>query len=199
MSGGSLLKKELPYDYEVEYLENNNTGERISTGIVGGPGLKIETYFTSLELATEKWAIASWDTGAGRLYAIYQNPAGKWGAGYGGYATNIANMNINTVYHTVIEYTNKEQIVTVNGNEIIRYNKSSNFKNTKPLQLFTLGIQSQSFRCRIGHTRIWMYDVLVRDFIPVVRDSVGCMYDKVSKQLFYNQGTGNFIVGPRVS
>lgn len=38
------------------------------------------------------------------------------------------------------------------------------------------------------------------DLIPVVdKQGVGCMYDKVSKQLFYNQGTGSFIVGPRVS
>jgi hypothetical protein len=36
-------------------------------------------------------------------------------------------------------------------------------------------------------------------FIPVVKDNVGCMYDKVSKQLFYNAGTGDFIVGPRIT
>ena len=41
---------------------------------------------------------------------------------------------------------------------------------------------------------------IVRDFIPVVdKQGVPAMYDKVSGQLFYNQGTGQFIAGPRVS
>jgi hypothetical protein len=34
------------------------------------------------------------------------------------------------------------------------------------------------------------------DLIPVRIGNVGYMYDKVSGQLFENQGTGNFILGP---
>lgn len=34
------------------------------------------------------------------------------------------------------------------------------------------------------------------DLIPVRKDGIGYMYDKVSGQLFANQGTGNFILGP---
>lgn len=37
---------------------------------------------------------------------------------------------------------------------------------------------------------------LVADFIPVRVGQIGYMYDKVSRQLFANQGTGNFILGP---
>lgn len=42
--------------------------------------------------------------------------------------------------------------------------------------------------------------VLRYDFIPVL-DYIGipCMYDKVSGQFFYNQGTGDFIAGPVIS
>lgn len=36
---------------------------------------------------------------------------------------------------------------------------------------------------------------LVRDFIPVQKEGVGYMYDKISGQLFGNQGTGEFIIG----
>ena len=40
-------------------------------------------------------------------------------------------------------------------------------------------------------------NILVRDFIPVLdKDGVPCMYDKVTVQFFYNQGTGQFIAGP---
>ena len=36
-------------------------------------------------------------------------------------------------------------------------------------------------------------------FIPVVdKNGVACLYDKVSGELFYNKGTGNFTTGPRI-
>ena len=34
------------------------------------------------------------------------------------------------------------------------------------------------------------------DLIPVRKRSIGYMYDRVSGQLFGNQGTGDFIIGP---
>lgn len=49
---------------------------------------------------------------------------------------------------------------------------------------------------RIYSAQIMQGGVLVRDFIPVLDEAgVACMYDKVSKEYFYNQGTGSFIAG----
>ena len=39
-------------------------------------------------------------------------------------------------------------------------------------------------------------DELVVDLIPVRKGTVGYIYDRVSGQLFGNQGTGDFIIGP---
>ena len=49
---------------------------------------------------------------------------------------------------------------------------------------------------RIFYFALTEVDKLVRDFIPVL-DTIGrpCMFDTVSKQPFYNQGTGEFIAG----
>ena len=42
--------------------------------------------------------------------------------------------------------------------------------------------------------KMWQGAEIVRDFIPVLdMNDVPCMYDKVSGDLFYNQGTGQFI------
>lgn len=49
---------------------------------------------------------------------------------------------------------------------------------------------------RMKWIKLYYDDTLVRDFIPVRVGQVGYMYDKVSGQLFGNQGTGNFILGP---
>ena len=40
--------------------------------------------------------------------------------------------------------------------------------------------------------------VALGDFIPVRKDGIGFMYDRVSGQLFRNEGTGVFVIGPDV-
>lgn len=52
---------------------------------------------------------------------------------------------------------------------------------------------------RIYYAKYWESSVLMRDFIPVRIGTTGYMYDKVSKQLFGNAGTGEFILGPDVN
>ena len=53
----------------------------------------------------------------------------------------------------------------------------------------------------MGGARVWGYKhkrngEFLLDMIPVLdRNNIACMYDKVSGEFFYNQGTGNFIVG----
>lgn len=53
---------------------------------------------------------------------------------------------------------------------------------------------------RIYSCKLWQDNILVRDYIPVrftneLGQSEGAMYDRVSKQLFRNQGTGAFLYG----
>lgn len=51
--------------------------------------------------------------------------------------------------------------------------------------------------CKIFACKLWDNDVLVRNFIPAIRqaDEVLGMYDLVSKQFFTNNGTGSFKTG----
>ncbi len=51
---------------------------------------------------------------------------------------------------------------------------------------------------RLYYCKVWDGDTLVRDFIPVLdMDDVPCMFDKVSGEFFYNQGTGAFQYGTK--
>ena len=49
----------------------------------------------------------------------------------------------------------------------------------------------------------WIYEsngIKIRDFIPVLdKNGTPCMYDRVEKKFYYNQGTGQFIAGPVIS
>lgn len=69
--------------------------------------------------------------------------------------------------------------------------------------LFGAGNPDSSWGCipsswRIYYAKFWDKQTgnLVRDFIPVLdTNNVACMYDKVTEQFFYNQGTGTFTYG----
>ena len=54
-------------------------------------------------------------------------------------------------------------------------------------------------KIKIKYFQIYDNDTLVRDFVPVLdKDDIPCMYDKVERKFYYNQGTGDFIAGPIV-
>lgn len=205
----------LPYDAEVEWLENNGLTQYIDTGILGGQGLRVQTNIKPLQLANDKWAIGSLDTDA-RIYVVYQyKPAtrgGYWSGGYGTYfegTTDTAFQN-NTQYLLDVEFTDTEQILTVDGVEKQRWTKSG-FSGTVTRSLWLFGRHganenTNAFLCRMGVTKIWMNGILVRDFNPVrftneLGNSEGAMYDRVSGELepFRNKGTGAFLWGPDAS
>ena len=93
-----------------------------------------------------------------------------------------------------------------NGEEII--NRPSSMPNNPyniPSYLFANAIRQQDTSVKPGYFfigRIMSAKIkdasgnLLRDFIPVRKKDVGCMYDRVSGQLFSNAGTGAFILGP---
>ena len=79
---------------------------------------------------------------------------------------------------------------------------------TRNVSSITFGGTTQKLRLFFGYNantqaKIASYKHIkngqtVIDFIPVRVGNVGYMYDKVSRQLFGNNGTGNFILGPDI-
>ena len=54
----------------------------------------------------------------------------------------------------------------------------------------------KKFIGRIKYGKIYAENNLVCDLIPCLdTNGTPCMYDTVSKQTFYNQGTGEFLYG----
>ena len=59
-------------------------------------------------------------------------------------------------------------------------------------------INNVSLKGKIYRLTISDSTSIIRDFIPVRIDQIGYLYDKVTDQLFGNQGTGSFILGPDI-
>jgi hypothetical protein len=82
---------------------------------------------------------------------------------------------------------------------------TATFLMAHSLALYALnkgGVFERFSEARVYGFKAWDGDrILVRNFIPIRftnenNQTEGAMYDKVTKQLFRNAGTGSFIIGP---
>lgn len=207
-SGGKFLKlfgdrkmmRTLPYDAEVEYLES--TGEQwIDTGVTMTYDL-----FDSAETA-----ITVLPTGQTRSTYNFFGDGTAWYSGYtfgyyGEYTLQASN-GFRATQGPVKFSGTLPKTLTVNKNgfaidsEVADTNKSSSKTTSGTLLLFGcrrngVFFTATPFSGRIYLAKMVSNRVSIFDFIPVRVGDVGYMYDRVSGQLFGNQGTGEFIVGP---
>lgn len=178
-----LMADSLPYDAEIEYLRATGT-QYIDTGIYGNADTKMEASFNcsqSSNLMGSRTDSVTCITFYVATLAAYQRFGNK-------YATR--NISLNADHILSINKTS----CSLDGSTV-GVNYSGTF--TTPTTIFVMGIggQSSGFIGEIYSAKIWNNDELVRDFIPVRVGTTGYMYDKVSKQLFGNAGTGSFILG----
>ena len=83
------------------------------------------------------------------------------------------------------------------GSDYYELVNSISFTPTLSLYMFAANVNSNpTYLCsiKIYSLQIFNKTTVVRDFAPVLdNNGVAGMYDKVSEQIFYNEGTGKFI------
>ena len=197
--------KPLPYDAEVEWIKTEpNGGQRILTGV-----------YLDVSDGFEVRAKVSYDSdysddnvflGTDGNYPLYLNtgrsnyPCAKVGSLWRFGQTISAGFH---TYKTIIKGAS-ECYMQMDGADLQPSTIGSNSLGNKgELGLFFNrgGIDYHSKGCSCGFLFMKVGEMIARDFIAVrftnesgVRE--GAMYDRVSCQLFRNQGTGEFIIGP---
>lgn len=188
----------LPYDAEVEYLESSGT-QYIDTGIyIHCANVELNMRYSSF---TNKYFCCGCRKSHYNSAFVFSN-GGTSTARYSQYFINYGNSyktptcpNDSSV-HTVI-FTN---VCKVDETTIGSFSIST---QTTPNTFWLFGTNNRDGvkygSMRIYECKIYNNNTLLIDLIPVRVDTIGYMYDKVTKQLFGNKGTGNFILGPDVS
>lgn len=194
-----------PYDAEVEYLQNNTGLEYVNTGII--PDDTTEVYATTKVLNQNTPAYSGGDNakiGCGEPFS-YQEPTFCFTYHVGqsqfyihfvsGYQTQ--SIALGTTVHT-IRFSKSE--FSVDGVKK-KGPFSGSLQAVSPICIWafpgaSLGSIHGSRKTNFYSVQIYKESVLVRDYIPVRVGTVGYLYDKVSKQLFGNAGTGAFVLGP---
>lgn len=192
------LKKKRKYYCELEYLKSTGT-QYIDTGFKPNPSTtKIDTIFQVTGGSTQMFGC--------RTVSASNNPNNCnvcFGTNYirGDWIctnSNVASISMNTDVHITAE----NKTITIDNVST----SGSTSKNTEYLDysfyLFacntagTIGFQNTAI---VKYFKIWDNGVLIRDMIPVLDwNMTPCMYDRVTEQLFYNQGTGNFTAGREI-
>lgn len=191
--------KRLPYDAEVEYLESTGT-QWIDTGIAANSDLKVECSFKMLETPNNfKWLFAARSVdSAGAGFGCGCNGSGYITSDYNGRVSALSVFQANTVYNIVKD----KNVCTVN--DVTLTNTATTFTQANRLPIWGLIMANGSMNASVipksqcFYFRIYSNGVLVRDYIPVRRGTVGYLYDRVSGKLFGNAGTGDFVLGPDV-
>ena len=185
----------------VKYLESDGS-QYIDTGIIGKSGIKS---FIDFEFVSGSFAdfivfgsasgngVSSWSN---RFYPASARD-GEWVLGYGDRFYAGVSPSMGQRYKVESELLVGKQSMTVDGTTIIS-NKLTTIVNSNQT-MFLFGVNYVGKLNKYGGSRIYscwieVGGVLVRDFIPILdMNNKPCMYDKVTKQFFYNKGTGAFL------
>lgn len=176
----------LPYTKQVAYLESAGN-QWIDTGVVPTSSTKL--------IITGRYTKELTDADSGIMADGQRFHIGIWQQdfhlGCGG--AYISPVKKDLLLHTF----------ELSGNGIAKiddttYTINSTVTNiTVPIYLFARNNGSSATVNQNGFQmylcKIYEGDTLVHDFIPVRVGNEGCLYDKVSGELFRNKGTGNFI------
>ena len=183
--GGS---KKLPYDAEIEYLESSGN-QYIDTGVVLDATMTVRVLYDYIQ------------TGFvfGARKSLYVGYSGVTNESEGYYCIRYGNKvlyQLKTIPPGINDVVISPTGVVLNGKTVSVATYGNMFFSGHCF-LFTINNGGSPFLGEFAFNRIRRFSIEnIIDLIPVRVGNIGYMYDKVSKQLFGNAGTGEFILGP---
>lgn len=179
------------YKAELAYIESTGT-QWLDTGVTINTATdEVEFTFQNTGDTVYKWFFGEHDNNA--RFGL--------GSGDGVNKRNVA-YSRNTYKVTDAQMYNSQHTFVANVNGVfldsVKIADFASFSSTSTLYLFNLNLNGGAY---MGSARVWSYKhkrngTLIRDLIPALDwNDTPCMYDKVTNELFYNKGTGEFLYG----
>lgn len=190
------------FDKRVEYLQNTGTQWIDTLYKHNGNTRFVCKLNLSGDLSAWRYPFGSYGNskGTNKLFCLEINGSQKLSTYYG-----TANSGNNTAHNFNITPSGTHTFdLNKNVHKIDNTTYSFSYSNyTSLYNTLLFGVTNYSGGIQICPSTIKMYyfqiydnGILVRDLIPVRKGSVGYMYDKVSGELYGNDGSGEFICGP---
>lgn len=197
---GKFIARTLPSDYkECEYLESSGTQWIDTEYALKTDIAKLDIQFMNIANNSNK-NLCSSSANNTKSFGLYQ-AASSTITPYNGKAMDASTIPATGAIVNVTLETlgiNKTSTAVINGTSQSRNQTTSIISNVS-FGLFTKNDSTKSYitermvSARIYYCKLWDNNVLVRDFVPCLdNNGVPCMFDKVTNQSFYNNGTGQF-------
>lgn len=177
------------YKKELNYLESTGT-QYIDTGITINTSTdEVELVFQNMGTQVYKWFFGEHDNNA-RFGLGTGDGTNKRNVAYGNQTYKVIDEKIYDAFHT---FKADSQGVFIDNEKVANF---QSFSSTSTLYLFNLNLSGGNY---VGNAKISSYKhkrngALIADLIPVLDlNGVPCMYDKISKRLYHNDGTGEFL------
>ena len=186
------------YDSQVEYLQSTGT-QYIDTGVVPTATIGLSVHVQVTQSGDHYFCGLRDTTGNTRWCIGYNNNYYYGYTGSGGISTtsktsrDILNLNFEN---------NKKFMLNIGGSIYTYSLPSLEFTPVHNIRLFGAAGVSASYM--VGYIKLYSclisdgYNIIM-DLIPVRVGQVGYMYDRVSRRLLGNNGTGSFTLGPDVT
>ena len=188
---GEFVCEKPAYKRELAYLESTGS-QWIDTGITMHTATdEVDVVFQSVGTTVYKWFLGEHDNSA-RFGLGSGDGTNKRNVAYGATTYKVTDKQMYDSAHRFIAAKNGVFL------DDVKVANFSSFSSTSTVYLFNLNLNGGTY---MGSAKIWTYKhkrngTLVRDFIPVMDcNDRPCMYDKVSGEFFYNQGSGEFLYG----
>lgn len=179
--------KVLLYDAEVEYLESTGTQWiNLPVSVARGNAFGVEIRFVLLTTSTgyNIWSSNVSDVFRSWIYSYNSTSKAATFASYIGGNATYGGWN-----GTYGEVTDCIVSTTQVGTRVLN----------RTISAFTnLRLLDSNFKCKLMSFKVVHKGSVIYNLIPVRKGTTGYLYDKVSRQLFGNSGTGAFVVGPDV-
>lgn len=200
----SIKKSKLPGDYtELEYIESTGT-QYIDTGIPANisvdPKFEVKMKITSSKL--NDYALnGSYVYGQVVQFGLVVTSSTKARVTMNcGFASPVVYTDINkNDFHTLYLSNGLQKVDNIVIGESSIINLEENNYNFYLFGRNGSEVYRNNYAMQIVYFKLWdNNNDLIRDLIPVLdKNNVACMYDKVNKKFYYNQGAGEFIAGPK--
>lgn len=197
-TGSFAEGQELAYK-ELKYIQSTGT-QHIDTGIVFTKGFRTKLKINVTATSNNVYI-------AGSMHVVSNTYKRSYIGQYqsklmlGMDSDNVSNVALTTGEHIIDASTvSGNGFFVYDNNTIASSNATYEFSDQLSAYLFWFHSENSypKLSAKLYYAQFYNEDgVLVRDFIPVIKNSnlEVCLFDKISREFFVNQGTGKFIAG----
>jgi len=179
----------------LDYIESDGASY-IDTGFMPNQDTRMVIDYEVLDTNTAEAHISSARTsGSTPLWTLYSNASLKLGTRYG---TSAAQTLTSPTGAGRYLFDKNKNTLSIDGTQVYEVAYET-FTVSSTLIIFARNdgtVINNYGKGRLYSYKLYDNNVLIRDYVPVLDSSgVACLYDKVTNELFYNQGTGTFSYG----